>query len=254
MDTQADAPGKKIFFLYPPSVVRDEMLDVLIMAGYEAYTLVDEKKAVMLLTKFPYSIMFINIDAGLTEKEWEAYIKAIHESPQTNGARLGILSYNQNTALMKKYLMEMDVPCGYIQLKLGLHESTKIILSALEANEARGRRNNIRASCEDDKSAAVNYKGDTGLFHGKILEISAAGIIAKFNNLPEYPAKTLLRSVQLKLRSGIVMADMVLAGQRPDDKKVQILVFDQKLSKESKLVIHQYIKQCLQKYIDGLKI
>ena len=254
MDILTDAPGKKIFLLYPHSVIRDEMLDVLIMAGYETYTLVDEKKAVKLLIKFPGSIMFINIDEGLKEDEWEAFVRAIHVSPKTKGTRLGIMSYNQDTILMKKYLMDLEISCGYIQLKLGLQESTRIILSALEAIEARGRRNSIRANCEDDKSAALNYKADKAVFHGKILDISAAGIAAKFDNLPEYPDNSLLRSVQLKLRSGIVMTDMILVGQRPNEKNTQIMLFDPKISMESKLVIHQYIKHCLQKYIDGLNI
>jgi hypothetical protein len=45
MEQQMDAQGKKIFLLYPHSVIRDEMLDLLIMAGFETYTLLDEQKA-----------------------------------------------------------------------------------------------------------------------------------------------------------------------------------------------------------------
>jgi len=254
MEKQLEAAGKKIFLLYPHSVIRDEMLDILIMAGYETYTLVDEKKAVKLLIKFPGSIMFINIDEGLKEDEWEAYIRAIQASPKTNTCRLGIMSYNQDVGLMKKYLMDIAISCGYIQLKLGLHESTKIILSALEANEARGRRNNIRADCQDDINAAVNFKADNGFCHGKILDISSAGIAAKFDKMPNYPNNTILQSVQLKLRGGIVMTDMTLLGHRPTDKNVYILLFDSKMSTENKLTIHHYIKLCMQKYIDTLKI
>ena len=63
--------GKKIFLLYPPSVVRDEMIDILIMGGFETYTLLDHKKALHILEKFPGSIMFVNIDEKMGEKEWE---------------------------------------------------------------------------------------------------------------------------------------------------------------------------------------
>ena len=247
--------GKKIFLLYPHSVIRDEMLDLLIMAGYETYTLVDENKARKILAKFPDSIMFINIDEGLKEKEWEKYIKGIQGDPGTKSSRLGIMSYNQDHALMKKYLMDLAIPCGYIQLKLGLNESTKIILSALEANEARGRRKCIRADCEDDFNATLNYKGDSGMYHGKLLDISSAGIAARFEKNFPMAANMLIRDVQMKLRGGLVMTDMVMIGQRHDDKRVYILLFDQsKVTKESKIVIHHYIKLCLQKYIDNLKV
>jgi len=246
--------GKKIFLLYPHSVIRDEMLDILIMAGYETYTLIDEKKAVKLLAKFPGSIMFINIDEGLKEKEWEAYIRNIQENPLTKDTRLGIMSYNQDRDLMRKYLMEMAIPCGYIQLKLGLQESTKIILSALEANEARGLRKCIRADCEDDISSTLNYRVDSELFHGNILDISSAGIAAKFQKFATLPTGSLLREVQLRLRGGLVMVDMILMGQRQGDRQTYILLFGPKMSKEDKLVIHRYIKHCLQKYIDSLRV
>ena len=254
MEGRPEASGKKIFLLYPHSVIRDDMLDVLIMAGYETYTLLDQVKAKKLLVKFPGSIMFINIDDGMKEPEWETYIREIQQNPVTKDSRLGIMSYNQDQELMQKYLMDLAIPCGYIQLKLGVKESTKIIMSALEANEARGRRKYIRADCEDDISSTLNYKENSEVYHGNILDISSAGIAAKFDKLTALPNNSLLRSVQLKLRGGLVMADMILMGQRHDDKRVYILLFDNKLSADYKLVIHHYIKQCLQKYIDGLKV
>ena len=254
MEKQPDALGKKIFLLRPHSVIRDDMLDILIMAGYETYTIFDEKKAKKLLAKFPGSIMFINIDDGLKESEWEAYIKGIIEDSTTKESRLGIMSYNHDHDLMRKYLIDLAIPCGYVQLKLGLKESTKIILGALEANEARGRRKFIRTDCDDDLNATINFKDSSGLCHGKILDISSAGIAAKFEKVSDLTLNNHLKDVQLKLRGGIVMTDMACMGQRRDNKSIYILVFDSKLPMESKLTIHRYIKQCLQKYIDALKI
>ncbi|MDR1618002.1 MAG: PilZ domain-containing protein [Treponema sp.] len=247
--------GKKIFLLYPPSVIHDEMIDILIMSGFETYTLLDHKKALHILEKFPGSIMFINIDERMSEGEWEGYIRDILENPKTKDTRLGILSYNQDRKLMEKYLMHLALPCGYIQLKLGIQESTKIMINALEANEARGRRKFIRASCEDDPNATMNYKDPGCLFQGKILDISSAGIAARIKDFFDYPANSMLKEVQLKLRGALVMSNMVLMGKRKDDLDVQILLFDSaRMDRDYKLVIHHYIKLSLQKYIDSLKI
>ena len=254
MEQQKNLQGIKIFLLYPHSVIRDDMLDVLIMAGYETYTLTDEKKARKMLVKFPGSIMYINIDEGLKEKEWENYIKGILDDASTKETRLGIMSYNQDRDLMQKYLMGIGLPCGYVQLKLGLQESTKIIISVLEAIEARGRRQCIRAECEDDINATVNYKVDTSVYRGKILDISSAGIAARFDKAPSLANNASLHEVQLKLRGGLVMTDMIFIGQRRDDKRIQILLFDPKISTDNKLTVHRYIKQCLQKYINGLRV
>ena len=250
----APAQGKKIFLLRPHSVIHEEMLDILIMAGYETYTILDEKKARKLLEKFAGSIMLINIDEGLEENEWETYIRGVMEDISTRESRLGIMSYNQDKDLMQKYLMDLAIPCGYIQLKLGLQESTKILLSALEANEARGRRKCIRAECADDINATLNYQDDTGVVHGKILDISSSGIAAKFDRSISLVHNSLLRKVQLKLRGGLVLTDMIFMGKRHDDPSVGIFLFDPKMNQDQKLVIHRYIKMCLQKYIDNFVV
>jgi hypothetical protein len=252
MEQKTEVAGRKIFFLYPHSVIQDEMLDWLIMAGYETYTVVNEKRAQKFLAKFPGSIMFINIDEGLREREWEAYIRGILSDPKTKESRLGIMSYNQDRNLMEKYLIEMVLPCGYIQLKLGFEESRNIILNALEANEAHGRRKCIRADCGDDVNAIMNFKDGKDLHLGKILDISSTGIAARMQKRIDLPANTLIKNVQIKLRGGILMADMIVMGQRMNDKSVYIMLFASKFSEEEKLVIHHYIKYCLQKYMDGL--
>ena len=247
--------GKKVFLLYPHSVIREEMLDILIMNGFETYTLFDHKKAVKILEHFPGSIIFINIDEGLPEKQWEAYVRSLLDDPKTNNTRIGILSYNQDKALMEKYLMDIAVPCGYIQLKLGIQESTKIILNALHANEAKGRRKYIRAFCANDIYATMNYKGDQGLLQGQILDISSAGIAARIPKFPKLPSNSLLHEVQLKLHGALLLTDAVVMGKRSDDPDVWILLFDpSKMKREHKMLIHHYIKQNLQKYIDQLRI
>ncbi|MDR1058105.1 MAG: PilZ domain-containing protein [Treponema sp.] len=252
--SQSYTEGKKTFFLYPHSVIHQEMMDVLIMAGYETYTLIDHARARKLLVKFPGSIMFVNIDERLKEAEWESYIKEIMADPATKENRLGIMSYNADRDLMQKYLMDIAVPCGYVQLKLGVQESTRIILQVLDVNEAKGRRKFLRADCQDDINATMNYKSDTGMYHGKLLDISSAGIAAKIEEFEDLPANSLLRNVQLKFRGGLFMTDMVLMGRRQDNRLIYIFLFDPRMTKDNKIAIHRYIKICLQKYIDELKV
>jgi L-rhamnose mutarotase len=255
MEQQSDLSGKKIFFLYPHSVIHDEMLDILIMNGYESYAIRDHKKARRILEYFPGSIMFVNIDEGLEEREWEKYIQDIQQDPKTKDSRLGILSYNTDKSLMQKYLMQIGVPCGYIHLKLGLQASTKIMLEALKANEAKGRRKFIRVSCNDDTSATMNYKNSDGvIYYGKLLDISSAGIAVRIENFADFPPNSKLRETQLKLRGTLVLTDVILMGNRRDDKNEWLFLFDPKMPQNHKLVIHRYIKQSLQRYIDQLDI
>lgn len=252
--TQDEFLGRKIFFLYPQSVIQDSVLDVLIMSGFEVYTLHDHQRARLLLSHFTGSILFINIDQGLQEKEWESYIRNIQEDPAAKESRLGILSYNTDQKLMQKYLMDLALPCGYVQLKLGLQASTEILLAALRANEAKGRRSCIRAFCADDEYATMNYKSQDRMYYGKILDVSSAGIAVKFDKPLDLPANFLMQGIQLKLRAALIMTDGVLMALRRGDPHVRVILFSHRMTQKDKLAIHHYIKQRIQYHIDQLKI
>jgi hypothetical protein len=252
---QSEFLGKKVFFLYPQSVIQDDMLDVLIMNGFESYACWDPNRSRSLLEYFPGSIMFINIDQGMPENKWESYIRDIQEDPKTHDSRLGILSYNTNPVLMEKYLMELSLPCGYIQLKLGIQASTKIILSALEANEARGRRKYIRAFCEDDRTSTMNFKTpEGGLCYGKILDISSVGIAVRFDKPVDLKVNAKIPGLQLRLRSSLIMTDGIVAGKRSDKSNVWIILLDPHIKIYDKLTIYHYIKSRLQFSIDQIKL
>jgi hypothetical protein len=252
---QVPIEGRKIFFLYPHSVIQDELIDALVMYGFEIYILRDHKRAHSLIERFPGSIMFVNIDERLEEKDWEVYIREIQDNPNIN-VRLGILSYNNDRVLMEKYLMDIMIPCGYIQLKLGVKESTQIIYSALLVNEAKGRRKCFRAICEGG-TAALNYRGEFGVITGSILDISSAGIAARIKMSSAYTIdkNATLQGVQLKLRGSLAMANLIYMGPRFDSQDIWILLFDPKnMADNSTLTIHRFIKLCLQHFIDTLKV
>jgi hypothetical protein len=251
---QNEFQGKKIFVLYPQSVIQDSVLDVLIMNGFEVYTLHDHQRAKLLLSRFAGSILLINIDQGLPEKEWEAYIRNIQEDPALKETRLGILSYNTDQKLMQKYLMDMSIPCGYIQLKLGLQASTDILLTVLKVNEAKGRRKCIRAFCEDDEYATMNYKDGDQMYYGKLLDISSAGMAVKFDQSLPMADNSVLRGIQIKLRSALIMTDGILMRLRKQDPHTRVILFGNRMSHKDQLAIHHYIKQRIQYHIDQLKI
>jgi hypothetical protein len=250
-----DFLGKKVFFLYPPPAIQDEMFDMLVMNGFEAYVLKDHERAIRILQKFPDSIMFINIDVALKEPAWEKYIRRIQETPKIQGVCLGIFSASSNEALKQKYVTDLGVQCGFVHLRMGVKESTKTVMQILYANEARGRRNSIRISCEADPNAKLNYKSIMQtMYYGKILDISSAGFAAVIPKLGEMPANTMLKEIQLILHGSLVMVDAILVGNRKDNPSVRIFVFDPKMTPYNKLTIHRFIRQSLQRYIDQLAI
>lgn len=243
--------GKKTFFLYPHSVIQDELIEELLDDEYEVYMLKDHEKALKVMKTFPGSICFINIDEGLKESDWEEYIEKLTADPDTSSTLVGILSYNSDKDLMQKYLMELGVRGGYIRLKLGMEESAAIIRKTLEANEARGRRRYVRAVCEHDSLSAVNITTLSGVLTGNIMDISSVGISCSFSEDPQFSKNTLLKDVQLVLRGARVKTSGVVLGYRDDTARRYVVLFKE-LAKEGKKKIRKYIYSTLQQSIEVL--
>jgi hypothetical protein len=248
----ADIYGKKVFILYPPSVVQEEMIHLLIASEYEVALLKDKEHAVRAISKFPNSILFINIDERPAENQWEHFIRKILEGGKTGDVRVGILSYNDDPALKEKYLMDIGVPCGFVTLKLGLKESFKIIAKTLEANEAKGRRKFVRAACRPQDKASFNVKYEGDYLTGEIIDISSVGMACTFNKPQQLKAGTELDDIQLKLRAVLCRIGGTLVGINRDEGNTHVILFTKKISPRERHKIHTFVYDRLQELIDEI--
>ena len=257
MDTREESStlGKKVFFLYPPSVVRDEVVARLMEQEFEVYMLRDHSGARRLLRKYPDSLIFVNIDEGQSESEWETWINDVLTDSVTAGVGIGIISYNTDERLQRKYLMDIGIRCGFIKLKLGVEESARILLETLKANEAKGRRKYVRANCANDPMSTVNLRADTGLISGTILDISVVGFSCSFISDPRFPKNSILRDVQLKLRGVLVLVEGIVLGTRSDQgMTVYVVLFTPKVDGLCRGKIRRYIQMALQAEIEAQAI
>lgn len=243
--------GKKVFFLYPPSVIRDELISRLIEQEYEVYMLKDIGMANRLIARYPNSLMFVNIDTGLSEPEWETWIKGIQSADTTRQTGIGIVSYNTDEELQKKYLMDMGIQCGFIKLKLGVDESSRILLTTLKANEAKGRRKYVRASCLHDSLSAINIREGPIKTVGKLQDISTVGFSCILDPDPAFEKNSVLHDVQLKLRASLVRLEVIVFGTRvQDDRTVYVMLFRQGLQQTAREKIRNFIQLTLQAEIE----
>jgi hypothetical protein len=251
--------GRKVFFLYPPSVVQDELIWEVVRHEYEVYLLKDHRRARALLAKYPDSILFVNIDAELTESEWEAYIRGIVGSDRYADVRVGILSYNNDEALARKYLMDIGVSAGFIKLSLGLQESINIVLRALEANEARGRRKYVRAKTFDPSyPATFNVRVHGDLKSGVIRDISSVGMACTFDEFVQLPERSYLRDIQLKLRGGLTTISGVVTGVRKEGGTVYVVMFDPRSNPDARnrirRFVHRFLQQQIEREMSGMQV
>jgi hypothetical protein len=240
------ALGRKVFFLYPHSVFDEGLLLEIFDKEYEIYVLKDHMHALSAIRKFPGSILFVNIDEGMKEPEWEKLIRSILDDQERHQTKIGILTYNQDNKLAEKYLISIGVQCGFIRLNQGLVESKKIILTTLDANEARGRRRYVRARCTDPNKASFNIKRGTRIHPGIIHDISAAGMTYSFHSELFLNVNEHLDDIQLKLRGSLCQITGAFKGEVREGTPRNLLMFDLPLKEETAGKIHRFIFRSLQ--------
>jgi hypothetical protein len=244
--------GTQVFFIQPNSVIQRTMVAQLIFQEYEVYLVASVSSAKKVLAKHPVALAFLNIDEGLSEEGWQTFVKEVHADPTFKGVRLGILTYNTDPLLAHVYLMELQVPCGFVKLSLGLVESTKTILSLLEANEARGRRRFLRVHCGDN--AVLNFVSGAGMVEGQLVDISIVALSCTLNPERHWPNHSVIDSIQLKLRGTHCLVRGIVMGSRnvATGERVYVVVFDPKtVTDHEREKIRSYMQVALQSRVEA---
>ncbi len=244
-----DFEAKKVFFLYPHSVIQQELVKDLVANEFEVYLVADHEKLRVAVPEFEQPIVFINIDENMQQDEWQNFIEEMINSSD-NTAQVGIVTYNEDPSLAQYYLMELMIPCGFIKLKLGLDQSREIILKTLEANEAKGRRKYLRMDCWEYKNTEFNVSVQGRLCNGKIRDISSVGMAFIFDDDISLSKNTVVSDIQLKLKGKIARVSGPVIGARViPEGTVYVLIFDKRTDPSTKSRIHTFIHEALQEQI-----
>ena len=231
--------GRKTFFILPDtSLMPETFLEEYFSLGYECYFVsydkrIDVKKKVKVITSlFKDLIIFFNIDYNLPGVDWEDFIyDYIHEN--NNASSVGILYTKRQTKLEKtmlerKYLYELGVRCGCVQLEYQKHNNFELIGKILYANQAQGRRKTIRALCSSSCTFTW-YRGQkyddpvTGILHD--ISLSHFTVVDTGNGL-EVQLYEKLIDLHFNIRGFLFRSDAVLVMSRPlENGKLYVFSF-----------------------------
>ena len=215
--------GKKVFFLYPPPVL-DEVLTALANQEFEVYFARDHERLARAVKELGSSIVFINLDEGLDEEGWKAYVRRLREECPEVG--IGAFTFNDDPALRESYIAELQVPCGFIVLKIGTAKTAEILMKTLEANEARGKRHFVRAVCPVGSSqCAMDFEG--ALLRAEVSNLSSAGMAVRFEGGTGLRVGTVLRDISIAVKGQRVAASgIIVAKNEGADSGTYVLMFD----------------------------
>ncbi|MCR5724451.1 MAG: hypothetical protein K6G80_05120 [Treponema sp.] len=236
MDEAAIIQGRKTFFITPDSaLLPEDYLQDFLVRGYEAYIINDDRycpipqKVEILINTFPDSILFFYIDTQIQDLEWSDFIRKLQQ--KYNGkVLLGVLYVKRGdeafkTRLEKYYLFDVGIQCGCIALEYQKNKNFALIDRVMHANQAEGRRKNVRAIC--DHNSIINFSvNKMGLVQGEILDVSMSHFSCVLDSGLNIKMYEKLKRMLVNINGMHFTTDAILVMTRElEDKTLYIFVF-----------------------------
>jgi hypothetical protein len=251
-ESASDIAGKKIFFLYPSGVMQNGVAEELVQQEYEVYISKAHEKLKNALKQFPESIVLINIDDGMPEKDWEVWIRGIMKDPQMAKVGIGILSAAANETLERKYINAVGIQCGYTVVRTDFMPAIRKLYAILQSVNARGRRKYIRVNTENESLAVLNIPHHSMFIKGIIKDISVVGLSCIFAVDPGLEKNSLCQDMQIKLGSIILKVEGIVFGSRQEmETKVYVFLFTQRTDPGVRTKIRKFNQAVLQSQMDA---
>ena len=220
--------GRKTFFIAPDTTLMPKSyLEDFFALGYECYYVEYDKredlakKVETIISLFQDVILFFNIDYMVPDLDWEELIRKLCKQ-YNKQANFGVFysrrnSKEERTYLEQKYLYEIGLSCGCIQLEYSKAKNFEIIERSLFANQAQGRRKTIRALCSATCTYTCVYNGKKE--NGTLQDISLShfSVIVPQDGMPVKLYEK-IHDFRFNIQGLLFASDAVLMMERPTEK------------------------------------
>lgn len=238
MSNQSSAiiAGRKTFFIQPDSSLFPEnFCEEYLIDGFECYFVPNirkfslEKYIDYLVDTFQDIILFFNIDSPEPDDSWPAFIKKINRKYEGK-VLIGVLytkrqNKDEKAFLEKTYLFNIGIMCGCIQLEYQKRNNFGIIEKVLFANQAMGRRKQVRALCNNNST--FNFVFNKNTYKGLLQDISLSHFsFALPKGMLKMPMYEKVVGIQMVVKGCHVRTNGVLFMSRPtNDGMDELFVF-----------------------------
>ncbi len=253
----ADAPfdlGRKIFFLHAPDEFQDIVIPMLSSVGYEIYLLSSYKHAKAILKEHPKSVFYVCIDKELLIDQWYNFISSFNEQKEFSDVIIGVMATYAGKNEKDHFLLNTSIPGGYVSLAQDPILVHDYIYEILLINNAKGKRNFVRANCIDQSDVFATYTVNGFDCPLKILNISSAGLLCTTNKslAPLFTQSKTLSKFLISLRDQkIVSAVTIFRTQIEGDTLQIVLLFAEELPYIKRSLINMYVRTFLQEKLDA---
>ena len=234
--------GRKTFFISPdPSLFPETYLEDYMARGYETYIIGDDRycplraKIEVIIETFTDSILFFYIDSQVKGVHWDRYIKDLQQK-YAGRILIGVLYLKRTNEDEKKqfekyYLFDVGIQCGCIGLEYQKNKNFALIDKVMYANQACGRRKNIRAIC--DTKSRVSFISKHGQIKGSVLDVSLSHFSCIFENTLDLQLYEKVPKMLINVNGFHFASDAILIMQRPKNGvMLNVFVFSNSMGQQ----------------------
>lgn len=229
------ATGRKTFFITPEvSCFPEHFLEDYFALGYECYFIQHTKTVPLrtlielIISIFHDVILFFNIDSQIDGINWPTFIGELQEKYKDK-VGIGVTFTKRpdkdvKVRLEKLYLYDIGITCGCVQLEYQKNANFWIIQKILYANQAQGRRKNIRALCT--KAYTFAFMWDDRNYNGTLQDISLSHFSFIFpKDALKIELYEKINEINFYLKGLLLRCSAVLMMQRPVNETDVLNVF-----------------------------
>lgn len=245
--------GRKVFFLYPTYSFQSDIMERLRTMEYEVYVINDYKNAKNTLKKNQGSILFINVDNFFSAVAWINFINSFAENEDLKDCSIGIITDKADRETIRLYEGCSGISSGIFRLSANSDENLQLIVKQLDKDNAKGRRQYVRANCLDDPSAEVFWITNNIMYKLKIIDISAVGIAVKIPLRQAGALKPgqLLKNISLMLKAKPMPINAtVYAIKHGEEFNTGVFLIEKDTGKTALSTIRSYVAEKLQKRVE----
>ncbi len=257
-ETETNAPeitGRKIFFVNPSYTIKAKIISALQDANYEVYPVENYKNLRALLKLNPNSIVFLNVDNQMTLCGWMALVQTFLKHEVLKDCLYGFISTKIKPNEASEIFDVINLQAGITLIETDVQKTISQITHILEAVNAKGQRQFVRASCINERNASVflttnDEQRGTLMHQMKIVDISSASVAVVMPETLKGRLKKgyLLRQATLVLDGRQVVSDLGILTTRSTPKsELVIMIYKGFTSDQEKLIIKEFVFDTLRK-------
>lgn len=246
--------GRKVFFLNPGLKVHNSIVGKLRQKEFEVYEIEDYKDAKPVLSENEDAICFIDIDSGLSFKEWFNFVKSFEFDYSLQGIFIGILSAKATPLIREQFMLKAKLPGGMVNM----NENTIMLLDTieriLEINGAKGRRKYVRLDCYGLENVYASCMVSGRMIDFTLEDLSSVGFAAICSKtfLPLLK-KDMMCGLTLRIGSKDIFIECKIFAVKESSSTVTcVFMFRENTDEKIRIDIRNFVFAVLQKKMNAL--